>query len=55
MKFVVIVDPRKAGKDRITDFIYPDPGPIPPIVNPPKPDEPKDMPPEKEEEEERIH
>lgn len=43
MKFVVRFDPsKKKPEDRIVDFLYPDPGPLPPIVDPENPDEPKD-------------
>ena len=42
MKFVAIIDGKKKGSDRITSFIYPDDGPVPPIVDPEKPEEAKD-------------
>ena len=42
MKFVAIIDGKKKGEDRITSFIYPDDGPVPPIVDPEKPEEAKD-------------
>jgi len=42
VKFVAIIDGKKKGSDRITSFIYPDDGTIPPIVNPEKPEEAKD-------------
>jgi hypothetical protein len=50
MKFVVRFDPlKKKPEDRIVDFIYPDPGPLPPIVDPENPEEPKDGAPAEEE------
>ena len=39
MKLVVRYD-RKRGE--LDYFIRPEPGPIPPIIDPPEPDEPKD-------------
>jgi len=42
MKFVAIINPKKTGPDRITTFRYDEPGPLPPIVHPEHPDEPKD-------------
>jgi hypothetical protein len=42
MKFVAIIDGKKKGADRITSFIYPDDGPVPPIVNPEDPQKAKD-------------
>ena len=47
MKFVAIIDGKKTGEDRIITFIHDDPGPLPPIVPPPGPDEPKDALPER--------
>jgi hypothetical protein len=42
MKFVAIINGKKKGSDRITSFIYPDDGPVPPIVDPDEPEEAKD-------------
>jgi hypothetical protein len=42
MKFVAIIDPKKTGEDRIVSFIYKEPGPLPPIIDPANPEEPKD-------------
>lgn len=42
VKFVAIIDGKKKGADRITSFIYPDDGPVPPVVDPEKPEEAKD-------------
>lgn len=42
MKFVAIINGKKEGEDRITTFLYDDPGPVPPIVNPENPEEAKD-------------
>ena len=42
MKFVAIIDGKKTGEDRITTFVYDEPGPLPPIIDPPAPEEPKD-------------
>ncbi len=42
MKFVAIIDGKKKGSDRSTSFIYPDAGPVPPVVDPEKPEEAKD-------------
>lgn len=50
MKFVAIIDGKKKGKDRITSFIYPDDGPVPPIVSPEDPEEVKDGGTQKQEE-----
>jgi hypothetical protein len=46
MKFVAIIDIKKKNpEERIITFMHDEPGPLPPIVSPPEPDEPKDMPP----------
>jgi len=45
MKFVARIDPKKTPP--IEGFIYTDLGPVPPIVDPPEPDEPKDTEPPK--------
>ncbi len=42
MKFVAIINGKKTGEDRITTFLYDDPGPLPPIVDPERPEEAKD-------------
>ena len=47
MKFVAIIKPKKDGEIDIASFIYGDPGPLPPVIDPPEPDEPKDTEPPK--------
>jgi hypothetical protein len=47
MKFVAIIDGKKTGDGRITTFLYDEPGPLPPIIDPPASDEPKDTEPPK--------
>lgn len=47
MKTVVLFDPEKKGPDRLITFRHDEPGPVPPIVNPPDPDEAKDAEPPK--------
>jgi hypothetical protein len=47
MKFVAIIDGKKKGEGRIITFITDDPGPVPPVIAPPEPDEPKDTEPPK--------
>jgi hypothetical protein len=47
MKFVAIIDGKKKGEGRITTFLYDEPGLVPPIVDPPEPEEPKDTEPPK--------
>jgi hypothetical protein len=44
MKFIAKID--DTGK--VTSFIYNEPGPVPPIVEPENPDEPKDAPDDQE-------
>lgn len=42
-KFVAIIDlTKKKPEDLIVTFITNEPGPVPPIVDPSEPDEPKD-------------
>lgn len=47
MKFVAIIDGKKTGDDRIITYITDDHGPVPPVIPPPEPDEPKDAEPPK--------
>jgi hypothetical protein len=49
MKFIAIIKPKKDGAIDINSFIYDGQGEVPPIIDPPEPDEPKDMPPDDKE------
>ena len=47
MKFIAIIKPKKDGEIDITSFIYDGQAEVPPIIDPPKPDEAKDTEPPK--------
>jgi hypothetical protein len=48
LKFVAIIDGKaKTPEERVITFITDDPGPVPPVIKPPEPDEPKDTEPPK--------
>jgi len=48
MKFVALIDlTKKNPEERVITFVTHDPGPVPPLVKPPDPDEPKDTEPPK--------
>jgi hypothetical protein len=50
MKFVALIDlTKKKPEERIITFMHDEPGPVPPLINPPEPDQPKDMPPAEKE------